>query len=165
MRIQLAPIGLTALAALTACGGGGTTYTDAEGNEVEVSRDGDTEYTVRTEDGEATMRSGGGLVAELPMGLKPYPGAEIVTSSIGNSNGRSGGMVIMRTSDSQDQVIEFYRAKAKALGIEIQTEMKGQDSHLIGGAREDGAGINVMAAREDGGTTISLTFADADTAE
>lgn len=158
MRILAGTI--IAALALSACGSGDeTTYKDAEGNEVTIKQDGDGEsvkYNVESKDGNASFRVGSELVDDLPFGFKPYPGAQIVTSTIGTSQGRAGGMVLMKSDDSREKAIEYYRGLAKKAGIEVQTEITSGDALMIAGENDKQQGFSVQAIKIDDGTQITL---------
>ena len=161
MRATSLAIFCAAGALLSACGDSKTTrFSDADGNDVTVTSDSDasgtTEYNIRTEDGEAKVTTGNTLAGDLPLGLKPYPGAEILSSSISKGNGQSGGMVMMQTDDSQDAVLDHYRKAIAAQGLKVETEISSGDMKAIASESKDGAGVTIQATKVGDQTQILL---------
>ncbi|MEZ5710690.1 MAG: hypothetical protein R3E02_15035 [Blastomonas sp.] len=149
--------------ALAGCGGSETTtYTDDEGNKVEVTQSGDgdepKEVVIKSEDGDATFRMGGVSTEELPFGFEVYPGAQVITSSVGTSEGRTGGVVAMKTSDSQDKVIAYYKAAAEKRGLTIKAEISSGEMKMLNGEAEGGdkGGFTIQAIKQPDGTQITL---------
>ena len=82
---------------------------------------------------------------------------EVQTSMTGMGDGKSGAMVVLRTSDSVDQVIEYYRKQMKSKDISVKTEVKSGDMQMIGGERADGEGLHISATKSpDGGVTATI---------
>lgn len=149
----------TAALALTACGGEKTVYSDAEGNEVNVTREGDgdaSEIKITSADGSATVNiDNGGTDAELPLGLSVYPGAKVVSTMTTNADGKSGGMVVMETSADGETVIAWYRKAVEAKGFKIENEIRTPDLRSIAGTKEGGS-FSLQATTADSGSTITL---------
>ena len=149
---------LGAIAMLTACGGSDTeVYRDSEGNEVTVERQGDDDSEVRIESaGGTTVINTGKFEGKLPFGLKPYPGAEIVSSTIGTSEGQTGGMLLMTTSDDQDDVLAYYEKQAKAGGLDIKTRVESGDMKMLAGEGDKDGAFSLQAMKQPDGTQITL---------
>ncbi|MBQ0770237.1 MAG: hypothetical protein KBT59_00210 [Sphingomonadales bacterium] len=135
-------------------------FDDGEGNKGSYSVRGDdenSETVIKSDKGEMRIATGDKAVRDLPMGIKLYPGAEVQTSMTGMGEGKSGAMVVLRTSDSVDQVIEYYRKQMKSKDIEVKTEVKSGDMQMIGGERADGEGLHISATKSpDGGVTATI---------
>ncbi len=136
------------------------TFDDGEGGKgsYSISGDGDdSETVIKSGDGEVRIATGSKAVSELPMGIELYPGADIQSSMTGMGDGKSGAMIVFKSSDDQDDVIAFYKDQMKDKGIEVQTEVKAGDMQMIGGERADGEGLNISVIKDDeGGVTTTL---------
>ncbi|WP_108809699.1 hypothetical protein [Sphingorhabdus sp. Alg231-15] len=136
------------------------TFDDGEGGEgsYSISGDGDdSETVIKSGDGEVRIATGSKAVSELPMGIELYPGADIQSSMTGMGDGKSGAMIVFKSSDDQDDVIAFYKDQMKDKGIEVQTEVKAGDMQMIGGESADGEGLNISVIKDDeGGVTTTL---------
>lgn len=145
--------------ALAGCGGEKTVYSDAEGNEVKVTREEDgeaSEIKIESADGSATVNiDSGPNGAKLPMGLATYPGAKIVSTMASNADGKSGAMVIMQTSADRDTVVDWYRKAVVAKGFTIESEMTTQEMRAISGSK-DGGSFTLQVSPGDDGTSITL---------
>ncbi|WP_152414622.1 hypothetical protein [Blastomonas sp. AAP53] len=150
---------VTATLALAACGGEKTVYSDAEGNEVKVVREGDgetSEIEITSADGSATVNiDGAGGNAKLPLGLSVYPGAKVVSSMTSNSNGKTGGMVVMESSANRDTVIAWYRKALEGKGFRIESEITTQELKAISGTG-DGGSFSLQVAPAETGSSITL---------
>ncbi|GGB61243.1 hypothetical protein [Blastomonas aquatica] len=149
----------TASLVLAACGGEKTVYSDTEGNEVRVTREGDgdaSEIEITSADGKATINvNGAGADAKLPLGLAVYPGAKVVSTMMTNSDGKSGGMVVMESSADRDTVVAWYRKAVEAKGFKIESEITTQDMRAIAGTK-DGGSFSLQVAPADSGSSITL---------
>lgn len=155
---------LPALLLVASCGSNDEvasgTFDDGDGGKGSYSISGDedaSETVIKSGDGEVRIATGSKAVADLPMGIKLYPGAELQSSMTGMGDGKSGAMIVFKTDDDQDDVIAFYKDQMKDKGIDVRTEIKSGDMQMIGGERADGEGINVSVIKEDdGGVTTTL---------
>jgi len=140
--------------ALSACGGSSDEGSgDASGA--------DYEQTFGAGDGTATVSTGGDITVDLPLGFETYPDAKVVSSMKINNPGVRGNTVFMETSDSVQDVTNYYRAMAEAQGIEINMETASADTMLLAGRNEGEAGFNMMATTNDEGqTTVQLTVSE-----
>lgn len=149
----------TASLVLAACGGEKTVYSDTEGNEVRVTREGDgdaSEIEITSADGKATVNvNGAGADAKLPLGLAVYPGAKVVSTMMTNADGKSGGMVVMESSADRDTVVAWYRKAVEAKGFKIESEVTTQDMRAIAGTK-DGGSFSLQVAPADSGSSITL---------
>lgn len=149
----------TAVLLLSGCGGEKTVYSDTEGNEVNVTREGDgeaSEIEIKSADGTATVNiNNGDATTKLPFGLEVYPGAKVVSTMMSNADGKSGGMVIMESSAKPDVVLEWYRKSVTGKGFKIEAEITTQDMRSISGSR-DGGSFSLQVAPGDAGSSITL---------
>lgn len=145
--------------ALAGCGGEKTVYSDTEGNEVKVVREGDgeaSEIEIKSADGSATVNiDSGGSDAKLPLGLAVYPGAKVVSTMTSNADGKSGGMVVMESKADRDTVIAWYRKSVEARGFKIESEITTQDLKSISGTKPGGS-FSLQVTPTDSGSSITL---------
>jgi len=110
----------------------------------------------------ATVTAGGDIEVDLPMGFEVYPGSKVITTMVVNNAAVQGRTVMMETGDDVQKVADFYRAQAKASGIEINMETASAGTMLLAGRTEGEAGFNMMVTKSDEGkTTIQLTVSEA----
>ena len=134
------------------------TFDDGDGNEGSYSVSGDdenSEMTIKSGDGEVKFTTGNKATEDLPMGVKLYPGAEVQTSIKGSGEGKSGAMVVFKSDDSQDEVLDFYKDQMKSKGIEVKSEISTGDMKMIGGQKEDGQMFNVSVTKDASGGVIA----------
>jgi hypothetical protein len=135
-------------------------FDDGDGNKGSYSVRGDdenSETVIKSDKGEVRIATGDKALKDLPMDIKLYPGAEVQTSMAGMGEGKSGAMLVFQTSDSVDDVIDFYRKQMKSKDITIKTEVKSGDMQMIGGERADGEGVHISATTfPDGGVTVTI---------
>lgn len=114
--------------------------------------------TITGENGERVEVAGGDeAVAALPDGFSAYPGAQVV-SSTAISTGTGGGVIlVMNTSDSVDQVIDFYATQATAASVRLEGQVTTESNTLIGGEGEGGLAFSASAAEGPNGTIVQLT--------
>lgn len=145
--------------ALAGCGGEKTVYSDADGNEVKVTREegGEaSEIKIESADGSATVNiESGPNGAKLPMGLQAYPGAKIVSTMASDTNGKTGAMVVMESSADRDTVVAWYRKAAEAQGFKIESEISTQELRAISGSKEGGS-FTLQAVPAETGSSITL---------
>lgn len=136
------------------------TFDDGEGNSGSYSVRGEgenSETVIKSDKGEVRIASGDKAAKELPMDIKLYPGATVQTSMTGMGEGQSGAMLVFQTSDSVDDVMEYYRKQLKSKNIDVTTEVKSGDMQMIGGERADGEGVHISATKApDGGVTATI---------
>lgn len=150
---------VAAVVLLAGCGGEKTVYSDAEGNEVKVTREGDgdaSEVKITSADGSATVNINAGATdAKLPFGLEVYPGAKVVSTMNSNSDGNKGAMVVMESSAKPDAVIAWYRKSVEGKGFKVETEITTGDMRAIAGTK-DGGSFTLQVAPADAGSSITL---------
>jgi len=150
---------VAAVVLLAGCGGEKTVYSDAEGNEVKVTREGDgdaSEVKITSADGSATVNINAGATdAKLPFGLEVYPGAKVVSTMNSNSDGNTGAMVVMESSAKPDAVIAWYRKSVEGKGFKVETEITTGDMRAIAGTK-DGGSFTLQVAPADAGSSITL---------
>ncbi|MBN2081636.1 hypothetical protein JW859_05435 [bacterium] len=120
--------------------------------DIDVNQDGGATIT-HTEDGSVTTL---GADAKLPAGwpaeVPVYPGAELIAATEVNEEGNQGFHLGLKTADSGEDVLAFYRDKMAAAGYQEQQSMvkDGMGSiHFI----NDKWLLNVGVGREKGEET------------
>lgn len=159
LRVTMA---LSLAGLLTACGSetsGDFTTEDGEAGEYSLdSESGETTASIETPDGTATLRSGPNVPVELPEGFSLYPGAKVVSNSTVSQNGRDRVVLLaFETSDSSQEVAEYYKQQAENAGVEIQIDATINGGHMVAGEAPDGSVFSLNSSSEDGTTTAQLT--------
>lgn len=154
---------MAACLALAACGGEKTVYSDAEGNEVKVTREGDgdaSEIKIESADGSATVNiEGESSNAKLPFGLKLYPGAKIVSTMVGNSDGKSGGLYVMESSGKRDAIFDWYKRALVDGGFKIESEITTEELRSVTASKAGGS-LSLQVVPSDSGSSITLVAGD-----
>ena len=98
---------------------------------------------------------------KLPAHAPLYPGAEVVSSVIGESGVGAGGIMTFKTKATPSQVIAYYEADAKTAGRPItMNAAMGGDVHMLT-AGDSGAGkgaLQVIASPIQGGSEVQMTW-------
>ena len=162
---KIIAVGTALSLTLSACGSSDEVasgeFDDGDGGKGEYSlnqKDGENQLTIKTDDGEVRINSGTGAGADtkLPLGLKLYPGAEVLSSMTGTGEGKSGGMVSFKTDVSRDEVMEFYKKQAQDQGIKIEAEMTMGDRKMFAGNNDGDQNLSVTAATDNGKTVVTV---------
>ena len=128
-------------------------------SKVSVRENGDTSsIVVEQADGtRGVMTIGDGAAASLPDWAPLYPGASVETGMAGSSVEGSGGMVTMRSTDSLDKVMDFYRDHIADAGMEITLDMNTPEMRMLS-AQKAGTdqALQLMFANEPEGTRITM---------
>jgi len=151
---------LAAALMLAGCGSetSGTIEDEAgETGEYTVDREtGETNATITTDDGTATLRSGKNVEVDLPAGFTAYPGSTIVTNTVVNQTQGAGSMVLFETQDTPADIIAFYKRQAEAAGVRIELDASINGGSMIGGKSEDGLTFSVNANPGEDKTSAQL---------
>ncbi|WP_417621374.1 hypothetical protein [Parasphingorhabdus sp.] len=140
-------------------------FDDGDGGKGSYSVRGDEENSetiIKTDDAEVRIATGDKAVSDLPFGIRLYPDAEVQTSMSGMGEGKTGAMVVFKTKDSADEVIDFYRKQLKSRDIDVTTEIKSGDMQMIGGERKNGEGVHVSVTKSSGGDVTATIMAGGD---
>lgn len=97
--------------------------------------------------------------ANMPAFAPVYPGATVTASATGNPE-EAKGMVSLATTDSADEVIAFYRAKAVAAGLAEQAEMNMSGTRILamGASGSSEAAVQVTVAPLEGEDKRQITL-------
>ena len=141
---------------LTACGGDTKTYTDEDGNKVEVTQKGDGEdvnVNVSSKDGDLTIKAGDSVDAnaKLPYDLPMIGGATVSAQmSATDDKGEKGAMVTFVTDKSAEETYAFYKDAMADGGFKIENEMTSNDMRMLSGKRDDQTGIAITITPGEG---------------
>lgn len=144
---------LIAIGSLASCGSEPTTtITTSDGQKAEITQTGQSEATVKTDDGTtATFSTGAAAAKSLPLGVPVYPGANVTANISGSrADGKGGAMVTMTTADVPDKVTAFYKAEAAKRGMKTKSNevMVGKKASFTA---ENEAGEKIVATASPGG--------------
>ena len=151
--------------AIAACGSGNDekasgSFVDDNGNTGSIAVRGDDENSepvIKSDRGTVRIATGDKVARDLPMGIKLYPGADVQTGMSGMGDGKAGAMVVFKTADSVDNVIEFYRKQLESKDIMFKKEIKSGDMQMIGGERTSGESVHISATKSpDGGVMVTI---------
>lgn len=119
-------------------------------------------YTVKSNDGTATVTTGVGAAAaaSLPAFAPVYPGAAIQSSAAGIGDDKTnGGMVVFTTPEAPDKVLAFYRDKAKANGLKTQLDADmGAAKQFAANDEATGRVIQVIVSGAAGVSQVQLIW-------
>ncbi|MFL0356069.1 hypothetical protein ACI5KX_06275 [Erythrobacter sp. GH1-10] len=146
---------------LAACGSetsGEFTTGDGETGEYTIDETtGETTASITTDESTATLRSGANVEVDLPSGFSLYPGAEVVSNTVVDHAGGKGVMLVMQSSDSTEDLIEFYREQAEEAGIKVELDMRMNEMMMLGGQADDGTTFSFNTSpSDDGGNRAQL---------
>ena len=150
---------------LSACGSetsGEFTTEEGESGEYSIdSEDGEATMTVTSPDGDITMRSGADVPVDLAGGFTLIPGAKVVSNTVINQADGKGSLVTFTSDKSPQEIADFYRKQAESAGIAIQIETSMNDGKMLGGESETtGTTFSITAYPGEDGTTGQLTISE-----
>lgn len=132
---------------------------------VDASRSDDAVDLRVTDGDETTVISGGGgdAASQVPAWVPRYPGARVEGALTSQGSGGKRGSLTLRTTDSSDAVVAFYRAALDAAGYEIETSTftaEGRSETSLSGRRADPPGsLTVIVSDGNGGArAIVVTY-------
>lgn len=139
------------------------TFTGADGEQAEYRIDeasGETSMTIKTAQGEATMRSGEGVPLALPDGFTLYPGSKVISNTVVNQPDGTGNMVLFESSAAPAAIIAHFKSHAGKAGYAIELETKMNETLLLSGRREAAGTAFVVTteAPEDGTVSGQLVM-------
>jgi hypothetical protein len=142
---------------------GKITFETAEGKtEVDASSSGESgSVKVKGPEG-AEVTWGGTAPKDLPAWVPIYPGSDVQAAlDATNAEGRTASFSLT-TTDSVDQVVEFYESKLGDAGLKVAKntiEANGERSAILTGTSEDDKKtVTAMIGQQEGKTTASINF-------
>jgi hypothetical protein len=117
--------------------------------------------TVTTDDGQATISGGEGKLAEGFPEEFPVYDADIDSSAVINVNGQAQYTALLVTSDSVDDVYNWYKSQLPSEGWTIVNDAQistGDGATSMLSAERDGTTANMGVTQTDRGTEIAVTL-------
>jgi hypothetical protein len=110
----------------------------------------------------STFSAGAG--GKLPDWIPLYPGGSAQSSWETNNAGEHSAMVVVTSSDSPEKVIEFYEARLKAAGLEVQKNIS-QSGNETGGmvtgtSVDQKRTANILIGTSEGSTSATVTYTE-----
>lgn len=122
----------------------------------------DGRVSVDTGNGKVTF--GAGTDNDLPEWVPSYPGASVTGNFSGNSGNSLGGTVTLETSDSAQDVFDFYRSQLEAGGYKISTQSFSageQSTKIVTGNLDDPKRtFTATVTSNDGKTGVLLAYSE-----
>jgi len=107
----------------------------------------------------STFSAGAG--GKLPDWLPVYPGGSAQSSWENDNAGEHSAMVVVTASDSAEKVIEFYEARLKAAGLEVQKNADQSGNGMVSGTSADQKRTaNILIGTSEGSTTATVTYTE-----
>ncbi len=130
----------------------------SDGSKVDI---GDGQMQVTDEKGETTTIAGGVGTSNLPDWLPVYPGST-ATSSFSASGDNGGAVTMLSSTDSADQVLEYYEKELKDAGLTVDMNSYQVNKQTAGGTiTAKGSGgkgdVNILVGAQGGTTSITIT--------
>jgi hypothetical protein len=173
MRLVFVGVAAVAALSLAACGkkeektgvsvsSGGVTVRGKDGAVVTSTNDGT--VVIKGKDGQTVMASGPNAKAAMPSFAPLYPGATIESSIAGltsEDKKADGGAVTYSVKATPQEIVAFYKEKAKAAGLtpKMETNMGSSAMYAAEGSSAD-KGFQVIASSGEGTTSVTLTWAE-----
>jgi hypothetical protein len=117
--------------------------------------------TVTTDDGQATISSGEGKLAEGFPEEFPIYDADVDGSAVIDVNGQAQYTAVLITSDSVDDVYKWYKSELPSEGWTIVNDAQvntGDAATSMLAAERNGATANMGVTQTDRGTEIAITL-------
>lgn len=142
------------------------TFTTDEG-EVTIDATGDDEAgTISVTKGDETwkLKTGVETRADVPPWVPVPPGAEVSNPHVVESEGRTTGGFQLRSTDSVQSAVDFYRSRLEADGLSVRVNDfsagEGEAGAVVNGSGgDDGRSVTVMIRTDDDGSTrIVVSF-------
>ena len=160
MRVERI-VAVAAALALVGCSGGDTAGTPADREAAtDESRDqpGIGAPTTAVEAaGTVAAAAAGQWPTTMPAFAPAYPGGTVESAMSGSTSEGSATIVGIRTPDSPDKVIDFYKERAKADGLDKVFNMEAGGSRMFSASDATGRSLTVQVSTEGGQTRGVLT--------
>lgn len=124
--------------------------------DVEMNADG----TMHIETDEGTYNTGNEIPADWPEDVPTYADAIVqYSASVDPVSGKPGSILVMMSTDSIEDVTEFYKNELAAQGWNLEGSMQGGGMTIMGGMKDERQ-VSVMIAGADGQTSITLAVGE-----
>lgn len=121
-----------------------------------MSSDAKGEYTIKSDDGQTVIKSGGSVPEDFPKDVPIYSGASVVSSVSGLNTGVTGYAVNFETGAAVAEVIAFYKDGLAKSGWKIVSTYNTGDTEMIV-AQKDKMATMVSATMVNGKTQFIVT--------
>jgi hypothetical protein len=123
------------------------------------ARNGRFKFSAEDENGKTATVELGGSASQLPSWIPSYPGSNPQMTVSGSGSDGAGGNFTFSTSDSPARVMEFYRDKAKGLGMTVENVVSGDEGGTMT-ATDEGShrSLTVLVGSSSGQTTVNVTY-------
>jgi hypothetical protein len=159
MRFAILPLLTLALASCGSSDEGDQTSEDGTKVGRYEIENGETRASITGEDGSVTtLRAGERVPVRLPRGFTVAPGLTVFDNTHVERDGGTFVLLSMQGDLPVDEVIAYYRKQAEAAGIEVQVDIKAEESTTVAGESDDGLAFSVHASRYDHVTAVQLTL-------
>ncbi|HLE85891.1 MAG TPA: hypothetical protein VJG13_16250, partial [Thermoanaerobaculia bacterium] len=128
---------------------------------MEEGEDGEAAFTVRDSEGKATFQVGAGGEDQVPAWVPRYEGVEVQGTFHSESEGEIAGGFNFETSDSVEEVMDFYAGAFAGEGLRESGRNTYQSGDTRGGTltgEGDGRNVGLMISAEGGKTTVVVTY-------
>lgn len=88
-----------------------------------------------------------------------YPGStrvEVPNLGVSGTDSRSGNAIAMETTDTPEQVAQYYRAHFAEQGIPVRVDTTNAQGGLMSAGRDGGRGVMLTISSRDGKTRIGV---------
>lgn len=119
--------------------------------------------TTSGDEGTSELKIGGVDVDDIPDWVPVYPGAEPTGTFLNRSPDTVTGAFSLSTTDSPDEILEYYAEVIEDLGLELDRtsfSQGGTEGGSVGGSSDDGSReLRVTAiGNAEGETAVSINF-------
>ncbi len=100
--------------------------------------------------------------SDLPLGLEPFPGADITNNATFEEAGASMTIAAMDTDAEASEIAEFFSAQAADQGFTFETvsEMGDSTPLMINGTDGSGRNLTLTASPVGGKTSLRMMLSD-----
>jgi hypothetical protein len=121
--------------------------------------------TVKGDEGEWKLTTGGGAASDIPDWVPLYPGTEPVSSNVFEGTDGVRGTCQLSTGDRASSVVDFYQDRLREAGFEVTVNRfsgsEGEEGGVVNAEHEaSGRTVVVMVGPDAGGTTASVSFGE-----
>ena len=151
-RVLMGIVVIVLALAVFGCGG------DEKSAEVDVDEN---KVTVTTDDGQATISGGEGKLAEGFPEEFPIYDADVDGSAVIDVNGQAQYTAVLITSDSVDDVYNWYKSELPSEGWSIVNDAQVSTGDAVTSmleAERNGAKVYIGVNQTDRGTEIAITL-------
>ncbi|MCP4899640.1 MAG: hypothetical protein GY906_21960 [bacterium] len=144
---------------------GAISFTTEEGSVTISGEEGDdgSVVSITGDEGSLTFGSTERGGENIPEWVPVYPGTEPSGGFFMERDDGTSGAFEVETSDSADEVVEFYRQQLSSAGFQIRVNtFSGDDgtenAMIIGDDQSNKRGVQVAVGREEGKTSVTVSY-------